>query len=237
MAILYQWQVSTNEGVTFDDIRNDTPSVSGTKTSQIIFNNLTIKENYNQYRVRISDTDLTIPPVVSRAAILRTAPEISFSAHPLSQITKTGSATFSSSATTDYGQIIGYQWQRKPYGQSSFQDLNDITGSVSGSKSNSLDLSNLSSATNNGDRYRLAVTAQCCGTSAITTFSNEAPLLVIQSSQSLYFTLQPQNSSIDLSNNVLFNFTFNIDNISVSDPIPAATIQWQEVGTDRKSVV
>lgn len=232
MAILYQWQVSTNEGVTFDDIRNDTPSVSGTKTSQIIFNNLTIKENYYQYRVRISDTDLTIPPIISRAAILRTAPEVSFSAHPLAQITKTGSATFSGTATTDYGQIVSYQWQRKPYTQSSFQDLNDVAGSVSGSKSNTLNLSNLSSATNNGDRYRLAVTAQCCGTSAITASSNEAPLLVIQPSQSLYFTLQPQSSSIDLSNNVLFNFTFNIDNINVSDPIPVPIIQWQEIGTN-----
>jgi hypothetical protein len=232
MAILYQWQVSTNEGVTFSDIPSDTASVSGTKTSQIIFNNLTIKENYYQYRVRISDTDLTIPPVVSRPAILRTAPEVSFSAHPLAQITKTGSATFSGTATTDYGQIVSYQWQRKPNGQSSFQDLNDVTGSVSGSKSSTLNLSNLSSATNNGDRYRLAVTAKCCGTSDITVFSNEAPLLVIQSSQSLYFTLQPQNSSIDLSNNVLFNFTFNIDDIGVSDPIPTPVIQWQEVGAN-----
>lgn len=230
MAILYQWQVSTDEGTTFTDIPADTINVSGTKTAQIIFNNLTSKENNNQYRVRISNTDLNIPPVVSRPSILRTLPRITFNSQPSSQTTKTTTATFTSQVSTDYGEIKGYQWQRMGSSQTIFQDITDSTGIV-GSKTANLSLTGLTTS-NNNDKYRLAVTAQCCGTEAATVFSNTVTLLVVDPAQLLYFVYQPVNAAIDLSNNVLFNFSFNIDYLTPSDPTPTPLIQWQEIGTN-----
>lgn len=231
MAILYQWQVSIDNGTTFTDIPNDTVSVSGTRTAQILFKNLTTQDHKKQFRVRITDTDSTIPPIVSRPAILFTAPTVNFDTPPANQVSNNQNASFSASASVDRGQIVSYQWQRKPASSNSFVNMSDVANSVAGSKSASLQLSNLSASLNNNDKYRLVVTAQCCGTGPLSFTSNEASLSVLNTAQSLYFSTQPQNTAIT-NNSVSFSFVCKLDNLLPTDPIPPASVLWQEIGTN-----
>ena len=231
MAIQYQWQVSTDNGTTFKDVMTDTVNVSGTKTSQILFKNLSIQDNKNQYRVRISDTDSTIPPVVSRPAILFTAPTVTFTSQPIDQATQSQLASFSTTAIADRGSVIGYQWQRKISAVDNFINLTDVIGSVSGSKTASLQLSGLSQSLNNGNQYRVIATAQCCGTEPISYASNSARLSVLSVNQSFYISSQPQNTSI-ANNSVILNIVAKADNLADGSPSPVINFLWEEVNAN-----
>ena len=231
MAIQYQWQVSTDNGTTFNDIASDTTSISGTKTSKLIVTNLTTQNHKYQYRVRVSDTDLTVPPVVSRPAILYAAPTVIFLPDPTDQNTSNGSASFGGQASVDRGEILSYQWQRRSSSSASFINLTDVAGSVTGSKTNALSLAGLTS-TNNGNQYRLVVTAQCCGTGPISYSSSVAQLNITGAPQSLWINSQPANTSIGSNSTVSFTVVAKIDNVPLTDPPPTLNVLWQEIGAN-----
>jgi hypothetical protein len=196
-----------------------------------LFKNLSIQDNKNQYRVRISDTNSTLPPVVSRPAILFTAPTVTFTSQPIDQATQNQSASFSTMAIADRGAILGYQWQRKISAADNFINLTDVVGSVSGSKTAVLQLSGLSQSLNNGNQYRVIATAQCCGTEPISYSSISANLSVLSVNQSFYISSQPQNTPI-ANNSVILNIVAKADNLADGSASPVINFLWEEVNTN-----
>ena len=62
-GITYQWQVSTDEGVSYNDI-------SGANSSSYTVNSVTLADNQNRYRVQISDPSYTCGLLTSNSALL-----------------------------------------------------------------------------------------------------------------------------------------------------------------------
>lgn len=232
MGLTYQWQVSTDStGAVFQDLPSDSILVSGTKTSTLTFNNLTPLDNNKKYRVVIGSTDFTVPPVVSDAATLFTVPTINIST--LSDIATTNTTvSFNITATANTGSIISYQWQKKtscPAGvpDPCFINLQDVAGSISGSNTAALTLSNLTASVDNNTQYRVVVTAQCCGTTPITQPSNTATLQVAQTGQTLFIT-QDLSSSIISTNNTA-SFTIGAQASTTNSTQVPMVFTWQQL--------
>ncbi|MEI6832806.1 MAG: fibronectin type III domain-containing protein, partial [bacterium] len=85
-------------------------------------------------------------------------PAITINSHPSNQTAANGSATFSVSASVTQNAELTYQWQKKESGASSFVNLNAETSS-------SLSPSGLTNANDNGDVYRVIVSASGGATS------------------------------------------------------------------------
>jgi len=79
-------------------------------------------------------------------------PIITIDAQPMNQTASGGSASFSVSASVTQGATLSYQWQKQESGTGSFTI-------VSGATSSTLDLSHLTNADDNGDLYRVVVSA------------------------------------------------------------------------------
>lgn len=96
------------------------------------------------------------------------SPVITISAQPTNQIASGGSttATFSVTASVTLNATLSYQWQKKS-GQFPFTD-------ISGATSNTLSLSNLTEADNNGDLYRCLIRS----TGGLSVYSSTATLIV-----------------------------------------------------------
>lgn len=136
----YQWQVSTNGGVTFNDLPNET----GTSVSVPVS---TISQNGNIYRVTIGSCNnlvssggnlsVLIPPIID--------------VQPQSVTICSGNNhTFSVSAQ---GTNISYQWQVST-------DGGNIWSDISGATSSSYSLSGVTSVLDN-NRYRVAINGTC----------------------------------------------------------------------------
>lgn len=71
---LYQWQVSTNGGISFTDLVNGNGYV-GVQTAnlQIMGTGVDLQKNGYQYRVLVSNSGASCPPLASQAAILNIA--------------------------------------------------------------------------------------------------------------------------------------------------------------------
>jgi hypothetical protein len=77
---------------------------------------------------------------------------ITITSQPSSQTAIEGSASFSVSASVTNGATLSYQWEKQESGSGSFSD-------VSGAASSTLSLSSLTNAADNGDVYRVIVSA------------------------------------------------------------------------------
>jgi hypothetical protein len=79
-------------------------------------------------------------------------PVIAITSQPSNQTASGGSAAFSVSATVTQNATLSYQWQKQESGAGAFSN-------VSGATSSSLALSGLTNADDNGDVYRVVVSA------------------------------------------------------------------------------
>ena len=96
------------------------------------------------------------------------APVITINAQPSNQTASGGSASFAVSASVTQSATLSYQWQKQEGGVGVFSN-------VSGATSANLNLSSLTNAADNGDVYKVVVSATGGATSVT---SNAATLTV-----------------------------------------------------------
>lgn len=156
-APAYQWQVSTNNGVTFNNISNIAP-YSGTTTNTLVITGAAFSMNGYQYRCVVSGS-APCPSINSGAATLTVGaqPTIIISASPYTKLFP--GLTTILTATTSLLPPVNYVWYR-----------NNVV--VTGNNSNTLSVS-----VNNLGDYKVTVTnplSGCTNTSSVSTISDSA---------------------------------------------------------------
>jgi hypothetical protein len=156
-GLTYQWQLSTNGGVSFSDV------TTGGNNSELVVSNITTAMQGNLYRVKIASTCST-SPLVSDAAILNINEATNIAQQP-TEVTAcvNSNAVFTASTT---GATSTYQWQ---VSSDNGLTYNNINGAIT----ETLTLNDVSVNMNN-NLYRLSATSVPCGI----TYSNGAALLV-----------------------------------------------------------
>jgi hypothetical protein len=118
-ALTYQWQISTDNGASWNSVSGGSGATTATYTTPT----LSVGDNGNQYRVLLTDVCANV--VTSTVASLGVAGAPSITTQPTSQVASIGgSANF-----TVVAVVTGYQWYKGPAG--SGVALSD-GGSVSG---------------------------------------------------------------------------------------------------------
>jgi hypothetical protein len=201
--ISYQWQVSTDGGVTFTNLISspNSPSLSLTNVSAI--------QNNYYYRAIASSGGLTI---ISDAAKLIALPTINITSQPTNQTSSNNTATFSFSVETTNGARNSYQWE--------FSLFNTPTqfNTIVGATGTSLSLSGLTEQ-DDGNLYRAKIVSKFNDTLPLTVYTNNAqldytisPITIIQQPKDLVLS--------DLSKPELFSVTATSNT--------ELTYQWQE---------
>jgi hypothetical protein len=155
--ISYQWQLSTNDGISFVPI-------AGATAATYTQNGVTAAMDNNQYRVVITGT--CAPAAISDAGILTVISPATVSANPRdTTICESGIVTFT--VAGDSPVELLYQWQVSTNGGASYSNITD--GSVySGTTTATLVITNVP-ATFNGNRYRAGLFNNSCTTPVSTT--------------------------------------------------------------------
>ena len=178
-GIIYQWQLSTDGGTTYNNIGSANSATYTIPATTFAMNN-------NRYRCQLSNATCTTPGVTNAAILtVNTLPAISAQPQNAS-VCVGGSNTFSVTAT---GTGIGYQWQLSTDGGTTY---NNIGGATSSSYT-------VSAATigMNGNRYSCVVTGTC----APAATSSAAILTVISP---VAITTQPANVETCSGGNATF---------------------------------
>jgi len=149
----YQWEVSTNNGISYSIAQE--PSYSGS----LNLSGLKIYDNNKLYRVKLI-SDIKNNFVYSSGARLFVPNSITIVNHPANTISSSGNATFSVSATSSQPPL-GYQWQRQSPQSTSWMDIVSGTGST-------INVSGLKLVDDN-TKYRVILTDQ-----RGSVYSNEA---------------------------------------------------------------
>ncbi len=174
----YQWQISTNGGVNFNDIPGATSSVLNLSAVSAAMNSY-------QYRCIVNGVCNTVN---SNAATLTVNRAPAVSAGPQSVTVCPGSSNiFSVNAT---GTSITYQWQVSTDGGASFTNINGETAA-------SLTISGITTAQNNY-RYRCIVNGVCApaATTTAATLSVRNPVAI---------SGQPVQATVCIGNNTSFS--------------------------------
>jgi hypothetical protein len=180
-AVTYQWQVSTDGGVTYTNIAGAT-SVSLTLTA------VTSGMNNNRYRVIINNTCPST--VTSAAATLTVTDPASITGQPAGATVCAGNnATFSVTAA---GSSITYQWQVSTDGGITFTNITGATATI-------LSLTSVTTAMNN-NQYRVVVFS--CSPAGL---NSNAATLTVNSLPAI--TAQPANTAACTGNNATFSVT------------------------------
>jgi hypothetical protein len=165
-VLSYQWQKQEGGVGSFSDI-------TGATSSSLVLSGLTNNnDNGDVYRCVLSATGEAITVNSNSVVLTVNAPVITITSQPSNQTAISGSATFSVTATVTEAATLSYQWEKQEGGAGSFSN-------VSGATSNSLSLSSLTNAADNGDVYRCVVSATGGATSVT---SNSVTLTVSASS-------------------------------------------------------
>jgi extracellular elastinolytic metalloproteinase len=212
----YKWQVSTNNGNTWNDV------VPAATTNTLTLTSVTAGMNNNQYRVVLT-AGCAVTTINSNAAILsvnNSGPVIG--TQPANTSVCVGStATFTVASAGNNT----YKWQVSTDNGGSWNDI------VPAETNTTLTLTNVTVGMNN-NQYRAVVTGGCTGT---TTVNSNAAILTVSSNVPISITLQPANTPACAGGNATFTVTatgsaltykwqVSTDNgNSWSDVVPAAT--------------
>ncbi len=187
----YQWQVSTNNGATYNNL-------PGEINPTLTLDNVTVSQSGNMYRVLINGTCTS--GLTSNSALLTVNTSADIAVHPQDVAACTGEqAEFSVQAT---GTTITYQWQVSING-STFVNIQD--GSLySGTTTANMTVLNVL-PTMNGYRYRVIVSGVPCGgvvSNEVTLTANSKPGVVLVAAEysnltpsvpsALYTTVSPE---------------------------------------------
>ena len=201
-----QWQRSVDRGGSWANIAGATSSslpVSG------------LIADWDDYRYRAVLTATNAKTVTTAAAKLTVNPSvITISSQPSSQTDSAGSASFSVSASVTGGQTLSYQWQRKAPRTTVFANLSNGSG-VSGATTSTLALSSRTRASNDGDQYRVVVSA----TGGASSVNSSAATLTV-TAPTVTISAHPSNQTAS-SGSATFSVTASASRGSVS-------YQWQE---------
>lgn len=151
-GISYQWQVSYNNGTTWNNLANNA-SFSGVNTSQLLVN-VTSGLNNSTYRCVVSGT--CTPPATSNAARLTVTLPLEITVQPQDKNICEGIYTTMYVSTT--GTVGSYKWQI--FGNSGWTDLND-GGIYSGTSTRTLAITGATMAAN-GTQYRCVIADGAC---------------------------------------------------------------------------
>ena len=181
-GISYQWQVSTDGGITWNN-------VTGATTATLSISNLTASMNNYKYRVLVSSS--ACPGTVTSAAALLTVGNTAvINTQPTSiTVCENTNATFSVNAS---GSGLTYQWQVSNDGGTTFIN-------IAGATENTYSPSSVSSA--NGNIYHVIVSSACSATGL--TSSN----VTLNVTQNAAVTAQPNNANACPGNNAIFSAT------------------------------
>jgi hypothetical protein len=167
-GLTYQWQLSTDAGITWTDI-------SGATNSSLTLNAVTAAMNGNRYRLIVNGT-CTVGAVTSNVATLTINNSISITQQPVSTTLCAGlNASFTANAN---GSGLTYQWQVSSNGGTSFTN-------ITGATSSTLNLPSVTPAMN-GNQYRVNLNGDCVSN----LFTNTATLTV---NSSVTIVTQPSN--------------------------------------------
>ena len=171
-SLNYQWQLSTDGGVTYNNLTNAGIYSNVTAASMSITSTTTGMNNY-RYRCLISGA--CTPAVTSNAVILTVNTAVVVTNNPANYILcENSNASFKVTAT---GSSPTYQWQVSTNGGSTFTDV--INGGIySGAATSVLSLSGVTASLNNNQYRCIVMGATSCGnvtSTAATLFVNAAP--------------------------------------------------------------
>lgn len=188
-GLTYQWQKSTNGGISFTDIPNATASGYSIRSAGTGINNY-------QYRVVVSG--VCAPSVISNAAILNVIAPVKITRQPLYAKVCAGSDTsFTVSAAGT--ETINYQWQVSTNGGGSWTNVSN-SGVYAGATTATLKITGVSNTMNNY-RFRVQLSGLTCSTPVN---SISVPLLV----NSLpAITRQPSGSTTCIGSSASFSIT------------------------------
>lgn len=204
-GLAYQWQVSTNGGVSFGNITNGGVYSNATTATLNITNAPATMNNY-QYRCVLSGT--CTPNVLTTAAKLIIGADPVVTTQPSNAIICTGTSGNISFAATGFN--ITYQWQESTNSGSTWNNVTN-GGVYGGATTNSLQINN-PTLSMSGYMYRCIVTNAC----AVATNTNAITLTVANSP---VVTTQPTNKVVCLGDNTSYTVA-----ATSSAPI---SYQWQ----------
>ncbi|MES2387720.1 MAG: T9SS type A sorting domain-containing protein [Bacteroidota bacterium] len=193
----FQWQVSTDAGVSFTDLTNAAP-YSTVTTSTLNFTAAPNSLAGNQYRCELSGTCPT-SPIYSNAATLNFNAVPSVTVQPSDQTKCEGTTTTFSVSATGLGTLT-YLWKVSTDGGVTYSSLSN-GANYTGVTSNSLVVTTagMTLALNN-NKYACTVSGGCSPPAV----SNPATLSVLESAA---ISAQPANSTLCAGGNTSFSVT------------------------------
>jgi hypothetical protein len=168
--LTYQWQLSTDNGATFNDVSNGS-TYSGVTTNTLVISGVNPSMANYRYRARINGL-CTPANTLSSAAVLSINTPAAITTNPvIATVCAGSSASFSVAAS---GTSPTYQWQVSTDGGITYNNISGATAST-------LPFSAVAQALN-GNRYRAIATVATCGsvTSAAAILTvNALPVVTI----------------------------------------------------------
>lgn len=207
--IIYRWQVSANNGLSYSNITDGT-EYGGTTTNTLLIKKPLLSYSNRYYRLSINASGAVTK--YSLPSVLTVLPTIAISTFPTQQQAANGQAIFSIKATSTDGPL-SYQWQVS----SNNRTYTNI------SKANSADLVvNVTSYKQNNTYYRVVMKNR-----NETFTSNGVKLVAVPV---INITSQPLDKTID-TNSVSFSISASHNGV-LSSSVPL-TYQWQYSSNNR----
>lgn len=219
-AITYQWQLSTDAGVTYANVTNGAVYAGATTASLTITGVTAGMDNY-KYRCIINGS--CAPAATSNASTISIGNAVAITVQPVNKAVCTNStASFSVTAT---GTVLSYQWQVNTA-------LNPVFTNIAGANAATY----TTPATNYqmfGNGYRCIITTVCAGniiTNTATLTVNPDPIIAIAISPSanLYPGAKAVISITGITPVAGVSYQWNKNNV----PVPGATGTSITVGVD-----
>jgi hypothetical protein len=178
-GIIYQWQESTNGGVSWSNI-------NGATNSTYTISAVTVSQSGNRYRCQLSNNTCTAP-VNSASALLTVNTVPAISSQPADVTLCVGTTAGFTVAASGTG--IGYQWQLSTDGGSTWSNINGANSAGY--------ITPVLAAGMNGYRYRCIVSGTCAP-----SVTSSAALLTVVSPPVI--TSQTVNVEVCSGNNASF---------------------------------
>ncbi|MFN8289736.1 MAG: zinc-dependent metalloprotease family protein [Chitinophagaceae bacterium] len=189
-GVIFQWQLSTDGGTTWNNISNG-GVYGGATTGTLTITGATVSMNNYQYRCSMTNASCTTPGI-SNAAVLTVNTLPSISAQPANATICVGSGnTFSVTAA---GTGVTYQWQLSTDGGATFNNIAGATTSTYAVTNATIGMNNY--------RYHCVVSGTCLPQ----LISNDAILTVIAP---VTISTQPANAELCSGSNTSFTVAGN----------------------------
>ncbi|MEQ1590738.1 MAG: hypothetical protein ABL902_10345, partial [Gallionella sp.] len=196
----YQWQISTDAGLTWSDI------LSATQASYTI-DTVTNLDNGKRFRVKVTAAGTSITSSAIQLTVTAAPVAAAITVQPTSQsVTAPAAASFSVTAT---GTALAYQWQRCADANATCATWTNLAGATAASHTIAA-----TDVAMNGQRFQVVVSNSLGSVSSVV-----ATLNVAATPAAPIFTTQPV--SVTIASGQTTSFT-----VAVSG-MPTPTLQWQ----------